>query len=57
MGTDYALDAPVCALVARVATLGVVEQVPRRYREAARQEGWIALPRADSLRRVALLGE
>lgn len=57
VATDHALDALVCALVARTAALGVVERVHERDRGAARQEGWIALPRPESLRRVALVGE
>ncbi len=55
VGTDHALDALVCALVARAAALGVVESVPERDRSAARQEGWITLPRPESLHRGALI--
>lgn len=51
--TDHALDALVCALVARAAMLGLVEPVPVDVAPAARVEGWIALPRAGSLRALA----
>jgi hypothetical protein len=54
--TDHALDALVCALVARAAMLGLVDAVPTDDREAARAEGWIALPRADSLRSLSQRG-
>lgn len=47
--TDHALDAFVCALVARAAALGHVHAVPDEQREAARNEGWIALPLPNSL--------
>ena len=53
LASDHALDALVCALVARAAALGLVESVPERDREAARLEGWMALPMPDALRRVA----
>jgi len=55
VGVDHALDAFVCALVARAAALGLVEPVPERDRGAARQEGWIALPHANSLRKGAAI--
>lgn len=51
--TDRALDALVCALVARAAMLGLVETVPNDASAAARAEGWIALPRVGSLRAFA----
>lgn len=44
-----ALDAVIAALVARVAHLGLCEQVPPAEATLAQQEGWIALPNADSL--------
>lgn len=50
IATDHALDALVCALVARAAMLGLVAAVPADDAEHARAEGWIALPRTDSLR-------
>lgn len=48
--TDHALDALVCALVARAALLGLVEPVSGEDAEAARAEGWIAVPRPDGLK-------
>ncbi len=53
IATDHALDALVCALVARAAMLGLVAAVPTDDRAAARSEGWIALPRPDSLHALA----
>jgi predicted nuclease with RNAse H fold len=47
--TDHALDAFVCALVARAAALGNVHPVPAEHHGAARIEGWIALPLPDAL--------
>ncbi|MDP3275231.1 MAG: DUF429 domain-containing protein [Deltaproteobacteria bacterium] len=47
--TDHALVALVCALVARAAALGKVHPVPDEHHEAARTEGWIALPLPDAL--------
>lgn len=47
--TDHALDAFVCALVARSAALGEVHAVPDEHRDDARKEGWIALPFSDAL--------
>ncbi len=54
VGIDHALDAVVCALVARAAALGTVEPVHERDRGAACQEGWIALPRPDALTRLLM---
>jgi hypothetical protein len=48
--TDHALDAFVCALVARAAYLGLVDPVPPEEGTFARAEGWIALPLPDALR-------
>lgn len=48
--TDHALDAFVCALVARAALLGFVDPVPPEEGISARAEGWIALPLPDTLR-------
>ena len=47
--SDDALDALVCALVARAFALGLCDTVPPEQRAAAEVEGWIALPRADAL--------
>lgn len=47
--TDHALDALVCALVARAAALGLLHAVDADCADAARAEGWIALPTAASL--------
>lgn len=54
--TDHALDALVCALVARAAMLGFVDAAPTGDRDAARAEGWIAVPLVDSLRSLSLRG-
>lgn len=54
VATDHALDAFVCALVARAAMLGLVAAVPPEDAVAARAEGWIALPGRDSLRSLSL---
>ena len=51
--SDDAFDALVAALVARAAAVDLVEEVPEEEREAARREGWIALPRAGSLAGLA----
>lgn len=53
--TDHALDALVCALVARAAACpGLTHQVPEDVERAARREGWIQLPTASSLEALAL---
>jgi len=51
--SDHAFDALVAALVARAAHLGLVQPLPEEAAEAARREGWIALPLADSLDQLA----
>jgi hypothetical protein len=51
--TDDALDALVAALVARAAALGRCEPIPEASRAHAAREGWIAVPTADSLDRLA----
>lgn len=48
-----ALDALIAAMVARAAARGLCEPIPEEARERARREGWIALPRPDSLDRLA----
>lgn len=50
---DDALDALVAALIARAAALGLCEPIPEASRARAAREGWIALPTADSLDRLA----
>lgn len=47
--SDDALDALVAALVARAASRGLTEAPPKQDLEAARREGWIHLPRKESL--------
>ena len=48
-----ALDAVVAALVARAAATDQIEPIPPEHLTAATQEGWIALPCAGSLTRLA----
>lgn len=52
LADDDALDAFVCALVARAAQVGAVEPVPGEHRTAAAREGWIVLPTVDALERL-----
>lgn len=47
--SDDALDAVLCALIARAAALGLTEPPPPEDRELARIEGWIHLPRKGGL--------
>ena len=49
MASDDALDAVLCALIARAAALGLTVPPPDQDRERARAEGWIHLPRRGSL--------
>lgn len=49
---DNAFDALIAALAARAAWLGLTDPIPLLQREAARREGWIALPVQDSLHRL-----
>lgn len=52
--SDDKFDALVAALVARVAAIPrCCEPIPEEDRPRARKEGWIALPRSDSLGRLA----
>ncbi len=51
--SDDALDALVAALVARAAALGLCEPPPPEHVERAAREGWVALPAADALDRLA----
>ncbi len=46
---DDVLDALVCALIARSAEKGKVDQIPAGSRWAAVRAGWITLPAANSL--------
>ena len=47
--SDDAFDALIAALVARAAATGHCETTPPEDLDAARKEGWIALPEATSL--------
>jgi len=48
-----AFDALVASFVARAAALGLCEPIPASCLEAARIEGWIALPDRDSLKKLS----
>ena len=50
--TDHAFDALVCSLVARTHYIGRCDAVPNEFREAARREGWIAVPVEGSLEQL-----
>jgi hypothetical protein len=50
---DHAFDALVCALVARAHLAGGCDPVPEELRDAARREGWIAVPLPGSLEQLA----
>ena len=47
--SDDLLDSLVAALVARTAAIGCCEPIPPADRGLANEEGWIALPRSESL--------
>ena len=51
--SDDTFDALVAALVTRAAATHCCEPIPDEDREHAGKEGWIALPRSDSLARLA----
>lgn len=51
--TDHALDALVSALVARAQALGLTHPVPDGADGQVAREGWIHLPVARSLGRMA----
>lgn len=51
--SDDALDALVAALVARAAAIGLCEPPPPEHAARAAREGWVALPTADALDRLA----
>ena len=42
--SDDAFDALIAALIARAASVGMVDPIPEEDRAAALREGWIALP-------------
>jgi predicted nuclease with RNAse H fold len=50
---DNVFDAVICALVARATLVNLTERIPLDRREAARREGWIAVPRERSLEQLA----
>lgn len=50
--SDDALDALVCALLARAAAIGRTHRAPPEGRERARREGWIHLPKDASPARL-----
>lgn len=52
--SDDALDAVLCALIARAAALGLTEPPPAEAERLARVEGWIHLPRGDCLADLAV---
>jgi len=52
--SDDALDAVICALIARAAALGATEPPPAEALELARVEGWIHLPRLGCLAELAV---
>lgn len=51
--SDDALDALVAAMVAQAAAVGLCETIPLEHHMAAMREGWIAIPRPDSLENLA----
>jgi hypothetical protein len=53
LSSDDAFDALIAALVARAATLAMVEPIPDEDRMAATREGWIAIPVSGSLQKLA----
>ena len=46
--SDHALDAVICALVARAKAVGATRDIPEDLLAAARREGWIHVPAASS---------
>jgi predicted nuclease with RNAse H fold len=52
--SDDALDAVLCALIARAAALGLTELAPEADLERVRAEGWIHLPLKGSLDELAI---
>ncbi len=51
--SDHAFDALVASLVARAAFLDLADPIPDKHHAAACTEGWIVLPHADALARLA----
>ena len=51
--SDDALDAVICALLARAAHLGLTAGPPAHLTERAASEGWIHLPRSTALQSMA----
>ena len=49
VASDDALDAVLCALIARAAALGLTESLPDEDLELVQSEGWIHVPRKGSL--------
>jgi predicted nuclease with RNAse H fold len=47
-----ALDAFVCALIARASERGLVHEIPEELKIVAKVEGWIALPLVNSLSKL-----
>jgi hypothetical protein len=54
---DDVFDALIASLVARARAVKLTEPIPPRFVEQARVEGWIALPKADSLRELAVVSD
>lgn len=54
--SDHAFDALVSALVARATHLRQTVEAPPAFRELARTEGWIHLPKPESLERLSGTG-
>jgi hypothetical protein len=52
VASDDCLDALLAALIARAAVRGLTVRPAPDDLELAREEGWIALPLADSLARL-----
>lgn len=50
--SDDLFDALVAALVARAAAIACCERIPRKDRDLAAEEGWIALPQPESLQQL-----
>jgi predicted nuclease with RNAse H fold len=48
-----AFDALIASLTARACSLGLCEGIPPEHVDSAKTEGWIALPKADTLSRLA----
>lgn len=52
--SDDELDAVICALVARAVDLGRSEPIPKSLQDRAAKEGWLHLPRRDSIRSLGI---